>query len=122
MSDTPETEALDAKIVQLLADAIKNNTPLSEMIGVVITMHVNLQKKLEHERNEARAQHEHWRKAHGHCSASREVLIAERDQLRKVADELESDLKSMHNTYGFTSDSLESYNSLPHVIERNKVK
>lgn len=32
--------------------------------------------------------HLHWRKAHEHCSESREVLIAERDQLRKVCDEL----------------------------------
>jgi len=153
MSDTPETEALDAKIVQLLADAIKNNTPLSEMIGVVITMHVNLQKKLEHERNEARFSAEHRKHLLDGCQFHREKAEAERDQLkqelqaahmqidldkksdeerdqlRKVTDELARHLNIHQETCPGPVDSfdasgaaLNNYNSLPHVIERNKAK
>jgi len=121
MSDTPETEALDAKIVQLLADAIKNNTPLSEMIGVVITMHVNLQKKLERERNEAREQVEQWKKRFQYSSIECSFAIEERDQLRKVADELAAELQ-YGPVAGCNPKALKAYNSLPHVIERNKAK
>ena len=42
-------------------------------------------------------------------------LQAERDQLRKVADELASDLEYMHDKYGYTSASLAAYSLLPHV-------
>jgi len=48
-----------------------------------------------------------------------EKLIAERDQLRKVCDEL-ANIIYFHSLR--PQNSLDSYNSLPHVIERNKTK
>ncbi len=51
----------------------------------------------------------------------KEQAEAERDQLRKVADELVAKLKSRGES-DWSSCAIAEYNQLPHVIEKNKSK
>ena len=74
-------------------------------------------RSLERELDEARAD-----EAHRLILFSQRMLpvvMAERDQLRKVADELAAKLKRRGESE-FSSNALADYNQLPHVIERNK--
>ncbi len=91
----------------------------------------NFARKLERERDEAKE---------NECKIQSRVfeLLNERDQLRKVCDELANKLKKVTSSWGglmlYEANTkfiisrnmmdgckdLTSYNSLPHVIERNK--
>lgn len=81
----------------------------------------NLVSKLERERDEARVA----RDIQGKVAID---VIAERDQMRKIADELAFHLACTHKETGCQSQCstvvvLNNYNSLPHVIAQkgNKV-
>lgn len=98
MSDTPETD---------------NHSRVYQTAGMprAYSILLDLSRKLERERDEARAINEE------RADFILKLQIkhnAERDQLRKVVDAL-----YLHPDSDY---SHEAYNSLPHVIERNKSK
>lgn len=140
MSDTPETNS-------------KVWYGSSDVMGNIPTKHTNEQyveadfaRKLERERNEARAESERMRQAGNLESRIFSKVEAERDQLRKVADELAKaadDFLSIRNeskgvigwhpngdiltweeceSVGDLEVALNNYDLLPHVTERNKAK
>jgi len=88
-------------------------------------------KKLERELNGAKDAYRQLQESDNLLYKRMEVAEAERDQLRKVCDELAYELKDLRLSYvGLGGETvlarIESkvalYNSLPHVIERNKSK
>lgn len=98
--------------------------------------------KLERERDEARKERNElnnllrsvgWGQGEIDSAASfaeeNDALIAERDQLRKVCDELAKQLKPFaecistcggQQLYPTTSTAISNYNSLPHVITKKE--
>lgn len=113
MSNTPETDAL----IRGMHEDVSIEGPTVENINVFI----NHARKLEHERNEAMAYVQDEIRKHFDTIERTEKICAERDQLRKVADELAYCLKNPAIFQRMESiDAMCSYNSLPHVIERNK--
>jgi hypothetical protein len=108
MSDTPETDALAVKA------------------GITITNTLiwNFARKLELERNEAKINLALALIPTTISAVEREEWRQERDQLRKVCDELAAiPLKWPNITWDdSTEHALSIYNSLPHVTERNKAK
>jgi glutathione S-transferase len=136
MSDTIETDAIIEYLRQQFP-ATEGHIPLREKIG-----------KLERERNEARKERDCWifnakelqkivngweqersglKLMHKAEMKMRMKAEAERDKLRKVCDELAYCASQL----GWTSSddvsvirrsesAVSLYNSLPHVIERNK--
>jgi len=112
MSETPET---DARI-----GIISNGSNVVD---------AGWARQLERERDEARGSFHKalasYEAAHGLILFSQRMLpvvMAERDQLRKVADELALAIHT-GNEHGYGlrigDKAIESYNQLPHVIERN---
>jgi hypothetical protein len=99
MSDTPETDNFEWAM---------SNRELSSREKELLMF----ARKLERERDEAI-------KARNHNRICVERLAAERDQLRKVCDELAKELNHATSGHSIVA-ALHSYNSLPHVIESNK--
>lgn len=95
-SDTPETDA------EIQRQHSRGNTILSLS---------SFARKLERERDEVI-------KARNHNRVCVERLAVERDQLRKVCDELAQLLKQFDRQSAKLI--FESYNQLPHVKEKNK--
>ena len=132
MSKTPETE-----------NNYFNDTP--EVNALLIELRkpcdgdrmdmISLARKLEIERDEARNRLVEFTRFYDISAASLREAITERDQLREVADELANKMSFIQKQIGIgqvshamtrildtTLDAANSYNSLPHVIERNKAK
>ena len=136
MSDTPETDAL---IEEIRSKPSKGGCIPKDFA-----------RKLERERDEAKRLYSNAQALARILVGQREVVIAERDQLkrelqaahiqrdldkksdeennqlRKVADELAKHDECCHgpgrNLVCGRCNALIAYNSLPHVIERNKAK
>jgi len=108
MSDTPET---DAEETILASD---------KYVAGHYWIKRDFARKLERERNEARDFISNSLKAD---MPAIDRLAAERDQLRKVVDELAQHRMQCNAYKGLaTTPDLIAYNSLPHIIERNKAK
>jgi uncharacterized coiled-coil DUF342 family protein len=107
MTDTPDTDAKSADNIGFYSCA---------------TVPSDFARKLERERDHAKLETKAYCVAIEHLTNSLATLSKERDQLRKVADELNRVLEIVNSTNGYqiADDAIESYNSLPHVIERNK--
>lgn len=146
MSDTPETDAKACRTA--FSDGFHSVESCPADKGSWVD--IDFARKLERERNEARARGDTYGQKYAACILEREKLKAElkqmsmcldasndarsmigneRDQLRKVADELAMHLNIHQETCPGPVDSfdasgaaLNNYNSLPHVIERNKSK
>lgn len=139
MSDTPETDAASQALCSVRSPQKPNGTYAS--VSVVLS---DFARKLERERNEARERlaielgSETCIKCGGKWNPSlvesgwcifciQREIAAERDQLRKVADELATQLDVFHSESPCYREcpaktAFNNYNSLPHVIERNKSK
>lgn len=113
MSDTPETDALDNEL---------SDYDWDEGYGKLLER----TRKLERERDEARKEADKQTEianAMTEYMGDEAALIKERDQLRKVVDELAVFRLLYNNNRGiYETVGLESFYSLPHVIERNKSK
>jgi len=102
-------------------DALLNRSP--KQIGFVAWVNElsDFARKLERERDEARALE---RKMQDRVFG----LLADRNQLRKVCDELANAARKaiIHDAYTFklnaqeAATALTNYNTLPHVLERNE--
>jgi hypothetical protein len=96
---TPETDALRK------SDEMFEDVSFDDLFEAVA--------KLERERDEARQKQ-------SDAVVNLHSFMDANAKLRKVADELAADLKTWWE--GYCSAALNSYNQLPHVIERNKPK
>lgn len=117
---TPETDALDERLKQDAENMMRRGSSYSDIIKQVTTALYEHTLKLERERDEAIQQ-----LARVDSELSKYVIIfneveEERNQLRKVADELASHLKRATGFFRMTTEveTLEAYNNLPHVKER----
>jgi hypothetical protein len=99
---TPETD------VQSLVNRLNNAETYVDAIDDAIDM----MRRLERERDEAKL----WIEKSNTVQYVMQVE-AERDQLRKVADELESVVSTYDNQFGWKSTVLTLYSQLPHVKE-----
>lgn len=111
---TPETDASTFHI---------NDDNFSPVVNQAVA------RKLERERDETRNELEAAMMELGYAKSRQAELLKERDQLRKVVDELAWRLRDRqvmllgHDPKGCPCDpckALERYNNLPHVKERNK--
>lgn len=112
MSDTPETDAKACRTT--FSDGFHSVESCPADKGSWVD--IDFARKLERERNEARRE---LQAAHMQIDLDKKS-DEERDQLRKVADELAKECLECHELCSYSA--LQHYNSLHHVIERNKAR
>ena len=111
MRDTPETDAKACRTA--FSDGFHSVESCPADKGSWVD--IDFARKLERERNEAREQTKACVLAIEALTDGYGNLTAERDQLRKVADELADKLSS---EVGFNSCLVNSYYQLPHVKQK----
>lgn len=121
-TSTPETDALDLELFNKIQVKHASGEPLSEITKYVTSKMIELSRKLERERDAAREQLDTTKDHLDSTNTACNKAESERDQLRKVCDELSKALMRqipISDQLGERKwNAINDYNSLPHVIAK----